>query len=497
MPTTLPVSRLVKVSVNLTPSGAQSQNLSTLMIFGTSAVIDVVERYRTYASISAVAADFGTTAPEYLAALLWFQQVPQPTLLKIGRWAAAATSGVLRGAPLSAAQQLLSNFTAVTSGGFTFTLNGGTATNVTGINLSGAANLSAVASLITAATGVSGLATVVWNSTFSRFEITSATTGATSAVSFLTAPGSGTALGPLLGLLSSSSGAYQASGIAAETAVACVQFFDLNYGQTWYAAMVIGAVNADHLAIAAFLEATSNKHVYGVTTQEAGALVAATTTDIAYQLSQLAYNKTFVQYSSSNPYAVVSLLARILTVDYTGNQTVITLAFKNEPGIVAENINTTQADSLKAKKCNAFLAFENSTAIILTGAASSGVFIDIVIGTDWLATTLQAQMYNVLYTSVTKVPQTDAGVNLLVVACEAVCSQAVTNGLLAPGLWLSAGFGALAQNDFMPKGFYVYAPSVNSQNSTDRAARKSPPIQIAAKLAGAIHEISIAVVVNQ
>ncbi len=494
MSSSLPVSRLVRVAVELTPAGAQAQNLSTLLILGSSAVIDTVERFRNYESIDAVAADFGTSAPEYLAALLWFQQAPQPTTLKIGRWLATAASGVLRGASLSAAQQALGTFTAITSGGFTYTKNGASPTNVTGINLSGATNLNGVASLITAAlTG----ATCVWNSTFARFEITSATTGSTSSISFLTAPGSGTDISTLLGMTAASSGAYRADGASAEAAVDAVTLFDQNYGQSWYAVMVLGAVNNDHLAIAAYVEAANTKHVYGVTTQEAGALVAATTTDIAYQLKQLDYNKTFVQYSSASPYAVASLLGRILTVDYTGNNTVITLAYKQQPGILPEALNSTQADSLKDKNCNAFLQFNNDTAIVLSGVAASGEFIDVITGTDWLAVTLQNALYNLLYTSRTKIPQTDSGSQLMLVTAESVLSQAVTNGLLAPGVWNSGGFGTLEQGDFLAKGFYAYAPRVALQNPVDRAARKSVPIQIAAKLAGAVHEVNIAVAVNQ
>jgi len=494
MTTTLPVTRLINVSVNLTPAGAQSANLSTLLILSNSTVVNVVERFRNYATLAGVAADFGTSAAEYLAANLWFQQTPQPTTLKIGRWASAASNGRLIGAPLTAAQQVLTLFTAVTSGGFTYTRDGAAPTNVTAINLSAAASLSAVAALIT--TALTG-ATVVWNSVIKRFEITSSTTGITSSISFLTAPGSGTNISALLGMTAASSGAYVANGVVAETAVAAVALFDLNYGQTWYACMVIGAVNADHLVISALIEGLANKHVYGITTQEQGSIVGATTTDIGFQMSQLGYNRTFVQYSSVSPYAVASLLSRIMTVDYTGNQTVITLAYKTEPGITPEYINTSQADVLRNKRINAFLAFDNNTAIILTGAASSGVFIDTVIGTDWLATTLQNIMYNALYTTTTKIPQTDAGMNILVTLAESVLSQAVDNGLLAPGVWQSGGFGVLSQFDYLPKGFYVFAPRVASQNAVDRAARKSVPIQVAAKLAGAIHEISIAVTVNQ
>lgn len=490
----LPVSRLINVAVQLTPSAAQAQNLSTLLILGSSEVVDPVERYRDYSSLDAVATDFGTTAAEYLAAALWFEQSPQPNSLKIGRWAAAATKGLLRGAPLSAAQQALANFTSVASGGFTYTKNGGSATNVTAINLSSATNLNGVASLITAAlTG----ATLVWNAAFSRFELTSSTTGTTSSISFLSAPGSGTDISAILGMTAASSGAYRADGIAAETAVAAATLFDSNYGQAWYALTICGAVNADHLAVAAYIEGTNTKHLYGVTTQEAGSLVAATTSDIGYQLKQLDYDKTLVQYSSSNAYAVVSALARALTVDYTGNNTTITLMYKQEPGIAAEAINATQAQALADKNVNVLVRYNNDTAIIQHGVCASGTFVDIVTGTDWLAVTLQNSLYNLLYTSVTKIPQTDAGMQLLATTADSVCAQAVVNGLLAPGVWNSGGFGSLKQGDFMPKGYYVYAPKVSTQNPADRAARKSVPIQIAAKLAGAVHSVNISVVVNQ
>jgi hypothetical protein len=46
-------------------------------------------------------------------------------------------------------------------------------------------------------------------------------------------------------------------------------------------------------------------------------------------------------------------------------------------------------------------------------------------------------------------------------------------------------------------GYYVYAPKVSTQSAADRAARKSPAVQVAAKLGGAIHEVSVVVNVNQ
>lgn len=491
---TLPISQVVAVSVSLTQAGAQAQSLSNLLVLGTSATIDPVERTRQYSDLTSVANDFGTLAQEYLAAVRWFAQTPQPTKLVVGRWVNTASQGGLRGAPLSAATQAMTVWNAIVNGGFKYTKDGAAAVNVTGLNFTGAANLNAVAAIIQAAMVGS---TCVWNSIYSRFEFGSNTLGATSSQGFLILPTAGTDISGTLGGLVSSSGAYVFQGLAAETAVTATTLMDNTLGQFWYGLVIPSAVNADHLAVAAFIEGANTKHIYGVTTAEAGVLVAITTTDIAYQLKALAYKRTLVQFSSSDAYAIVSAMARILTTDFTGSATVITLKFKQEPGIVAENLSATQVASAAGKNCNIFVLYNNSTAIIQEGVMSDGTFVDVITGTDWLATTIQTAIYNLLYTSLTKIPQTDQGMQILTTACEAVCSQAVVNGLLAPGVWNSGGFGQIKQGDYLNKGYYIYNARVSTQAQNLRAARLAMPIQIAAKLAGAIHSASVAISVNQ
>jgi hypothetical protein len=339
--------------------------------------------------------------------------------------------------------------------------------------------------------------TCTWNAAFARFELTSATLGPTSAAGFLVAPTAGTDISALMSCVAGAGGAYVFSGQALETAAAAVALFDSQFGQQWYGLNVPSAVSADHLAIAAYIEGATSKHIYGITTADGGVLVAATTTDIAYQMQALGYQRTLVQYSQYNTSAVVSALARILTTDFTGSNTVITLKFKQEPGVVAETLNLTQITAANNKNCNVFVAYNNNTSILEQGVMASGSFVDIITGTDWLAVTIQTAIYNLLYTSLTKIPQTDQGMQILTTQCEAVCTQAVINGLLAPGVWNSGGFGNLAQGDFMPKGFYIWCPKVSTQLQSDRAARIAVPIQIAAKLAGAVHSASIAITVNQ
>ena len=498
MTNALPITRLINVQVNLSPTAAQIQSISTLLILGSSDIIDTNERFRTYFSIADVAADFGTVAAEYLAALLWFEQAPQPVSIQVGRWAKTNTAGKLVGATLPTSSQLISAWTGITTGAFKIAVDGGALADVTGMNFSAETNLNGVASIIQTRVNIANPGvTVVWNSIYNRFEIKSATTGAASQISFLQTPATGTDISTMLAMRATSSGAYVVVGIIAESAISAVTLFDANFGQNWYATTLIGATNNDHLAVAAFIEATTNKHIYGVSSIDAGIISSVSTTDIAYLIKQLNYKRTITQYSSSNSYAVCSLFGRILTVDYNGNSTVITLMYKQEPGIVAETLNASQANALEAKNCNVFLAYNNNTAIIEKGVSSSGDFLDIITGTDWLALTIQTDVYNLLYTSTTKVPQTDSGNNLITTTIEKRCAQGVTNGLLAPGIWNAAGFGALKQGDFLPKGFYVYAPPISLQSQSDRDARKSVTFQVAVKLAGAIHTVNVIINVNR
>jgi hypothetical protein len=494
----LPVSRLINATVSLSPLAAQFANLNSLLIVGESTVIDVASRIRTYASLAAVATDFGTSAAEYLAASLYFAQAPQPTSVMIGRWAHGASAGVLLGAALTPAQQLVSVFQAFTTGQFKIQVDGaGSPVNVTCGTMAGVTNLNGVATIINAAlvTATVG-ATCVWNATYNRFEFTSSTTGATSKVKPLTA-GTANDISAALGG-TALAGATEVDGIAAETAVAAVAILDA-LATPWYGLMLAApdAVSADHLAIAAYIQGSGNPHIYGVTTQDTGVLSPAGTSDIAYLLSQALYTRTFCQFSSSSAYAAASLFGRILTVDYTQNNSTITLMYKQEPGIVPETLTATAANAIDTKRCNVFVNYNNATAIIEDGVMSGPAYIDEITGTDWLANAIQTNVWNVLFTSTTKIPQTDAGNHVLATAIEQECAAGVTNGLLAPGTWNAGGFGQLKQGDLLSKGYYVYCPPIASQATADRAARKSVSFQVAAKLAGAIHSANISISVNR
>jgi len=494
-PNALPVSDLVNVTINLPPPSVSTRNFGAVLAVGSSDVIDVNERIRSYSSLSGVATDFGTSAPEYLYAQLHFGQSPTPSILYIGRWAQTATSGILHGGTLSTTAQALANFTAVTAGKLTVTIDG-TPKAMTAIDLSAQTNLNGVAAVITTKLGVTG--TCTWNAAQSRFDITSATTGSTSTLSFPATVASDQNLSTVLGL-NQVQGASLVDGIAAETLLSAVTTL-ADKSNDWYflgiAATGSGAAAADQVLVAGFIEGAVPVRVFGVSSNDSNILSASATTDIAYQLKALNYRRSFVQYGSTNSYVVASLMARASTVDFSGNNTTITLMFKQEPGVTAEVLTESQAQAAKGKNCNVFAAYNNDTNIIQFGTVAAGFYIDEIQGADWLQNDLQTRVYGALYAA-PKIPQTDAGVTQLISVCEQGCDQAVANGFVAPGVWTGSPVGVLKPGDTLSKGYYVYAPSVASQSSADRAARKSPPITVCIKLAGAIQSVTMAINVNR
>lgn len=168
----LSVSRLVRVVINLSPLAAARRSFGVLLIAGDSDVISGAERIRTYSNIDGVASDFGTSAPEYHAAALYFGQSPKPRTLMIGRWIRTESSGFNQGGLLTASQKVISAWNVISSGGVNISIDGAAQT-LSGLDFTSETNLNGVASVITAA--LSG-AVCTW--TGSEFIITSNTTGA-------------------------------------------------------------------------------------------------------------------------------------------------------------------------------------------------------------------------------------------------------------------------------------------------------------------------------
>ncbi|MBR8344227.1 DUF3383 domain-containing protein [Burkholderia ambifaria] len=320
---------------------------------------------------------------------------------------------------------------------------------------------------------------------------------AASTVSYATAPTTGTDISTMLGLTSSVA-SVPVGGIAAETPTAAVNLFLDRFTNQFLGLMFADSSvsDSDHIAVAQLIEA-DQAHIYGITTQNPQALDSTITTDLSSRLQQLGFKYSVIQYSSSNPFAISSFLGRMLTVDFNGNNTTIAMDYKQEPSVAAEVLWTSQANALKAKNCNVFVAYNNGTAIIQYGTTPSGIFVDSIYNSIWFKNQMQTDLFNAQYQSPTKFPQTDGGNAQLATVMSNTCDQAVKNGYLAPGVWRSSGFGAISQGQTLSKGYYIYTPPISSQSQADREKRKSVSFQIAVKEAGAIGDVDVAITVNR
>jgi hypothetical protein len=386
----------------------------------------------------------------------------------------------------------MSLWTVINAGAFKITIDG-VLKSLTGLDFSAQTTLNGVAAVITTALGAAGVCT--FNG--SQFIVTSSTTGASSIVTYAVAPSVGTDISGLLKLTSAF--AYNpVAGHAAEEPVDCIATL-ANMSSAWYGVMFAASVmptSSQVLANAALIESLSVSRIYGVTEIDARVLDSTYTNDLASLLSALLYRRSFVQYSP-NVYAVASLFGRAFSVNFNANRSTITLMYKQEPGVNAEDITESQAVTLKNKRCNIFVKYDNTTSIIQYGVMSGPAYFDEIHGLDWLQNAIQNSVYTLLYTTSTKIPQTDSGSNQIVNEINGVLEEAVNNGLVAPGLWNADGFGQLVRGQFLKTGYYVFALPMALQAQSERETRKAPPISVAVKLAGAIQEVDVIVNVNR
>ena len=609
------ISDFVSATLTISPIATPFENFGLALAIGDSGVIDVNQRWRTYSTILEVEQDFGSSAPEFLAAEVYFGQSPQPAQLLIGRWARTATKGLLHGASLTPTQQVISNFTGITSGAF-FIMIDGVPYAVTGLNFASALNLNGVASAVqTALSALDSGTTCIFGANNSRFDITSPTTGVGSSVSFGAPPtaigdaafsgqptaldtltlggtavefvasgatgnevnigvdlphtltalatllnasadtnisknnysivgstlyiwsktvgagsdsftlaksstaitlsggtltgGSGNDVSTLLGLTSASGASPPVLGVAAETPLQAVAALAAANGQ-WYQMGFAASVQpqpADYEAIGAFIEASARHRIFGVTINTTDCLDPTNTSDLASNLQSLNLTRTFWWYDPSNAYGVFTMMGRAATINFNGSQTTITLAYKQAPGLQGAFLNETQFATLKGKGGNCNVVVNNGAVMIQPGQMSnakyiggqltSGNWFDEIQDCDWFINFLQTNVFNLLFGTTTKIPQTDAGDNIIATVISSSCQQAVVNGMAAPGVWQAAGFGSLLTGDTLSTGYYVYYPPIATQSAADRAARVSVPFQVAINLAGPIHTVDLIVSVDR
>ena len=202
--------------------------------------------------------------------------------------------------------------------------------------------------------------------------------------------------------------------------------------------------------------------------------------------------------SASSARAMAAAYAgRAMSTDFNGSATCATMHMKELVGVTPDSgVSQATLELCKTVGADVYCYFGPLPKIFSTGG---NTYYDQVYGTLWLAFAMQVAGFNAIATSPTKLPQTEPGMAVLRNAYTAVCQQAVTNGFSAAGSWNSPqlfGNPDELKKNVLQRGFYVYSQPVNLQSQTSRVARQAPLVQIALKLAGAIHSTNVIVYIN-
>lgn len=189
---------------------------------------------------------------------------------------------------------------------------------------------------------------------------------------------------------------------------------------------------------------------------------------------------------------------RGMSTNFSAVNTAQTMNLKSLVGVSSDDAMTqTLLTAAKAVGADCYVNIAGQACVMSHGANE---FFDDVYNLHWIIGALEVAGFNFLRTAGTKIPQTEQGMDGLKGAYRRVCSQAVSNGFIAPGEWTGADtFGS--PEDFKRNitdfGFYIYSSPVATQSVADRAARIAPTVQIALKYSGAIHSTNVIVNINK
>jgi len=455
-PSSLPLSDIVVVDVSVANGSVAPRPFNQGLIVGSSTVIPSYganARIRQYASLAEMVTDgFTTNDPEYIAAGLYFSQAAVPQFVWIGR------------------QDLTAIQTAIPHSGAAGTgyAIGDTVTPTQ----AGGSNAKLVVLTVNAG-AVLTLGTTIGNQ------------------------GTGYSVAASLPTTTSGAGTGLEVDITAvgETLLQAVEACSL-VNQQWYPVMCCGAVDADHLALAAWSTANWMTSMYFGSTADSS-IPAGTAGNLAIEMQTAKY-RAYLSYNTTqtgdefpnNIYAAAAIIGVVCGLNTGLAGSAFTLNLKSLVGIAPEPLTQTQYAAITAANCNTCASFGPYDGYIVSGILSSGEFFDQILDRAMLVNLIQTNLMNLLV-SVPKIPQTDPGEHQLIAQVENACAQEALIGYIGPGVWEGETVLNLTTGQALPQGYFVQAQSFTQQSSGDRAARKAMPIYAAILEAGAVHSVTV------
>ncbi len=242
------------------------------------------------------------------------------------------------------------------------------------------------------------------------------------------------------------------------------------YGFTAIPTSAVESEISDEIGeIAAWTESTGGK-IYWPVSGEAGILVTATTTDTASDLKALNYRRTALTYhpaAKKDEHIGIAWFAE--GAPYRVGSS--TYEYKTPAGCTTDKLTGTQRTAAFGKNCNLYQTI-GGTDVMRRGMVSSGEFIYVVIGVDWLTARIQEAVFAQLVAT-RKISYDDAGIAAVASIVQGVLEEGARNGVLQAG------------------SITMTIPKYKDIPAADRAAGKLTGIKFGALLQGAVSTAEI------
>jgi len=492
----IPLSRVINVSITGAGRQLDRTNMNIVSIITSElGVLSTANRTEVYTSLASVASDFGTNSNLYQFAKVLFAGSANPInrggYLVAGFWRAVdenvgATYGNLLSAELSQAiaVQSLQN---IQDGSFDITIDGGTAQNITALDFRTISDLGDIVSILN--TAITDATVTLDNN---QIVVTSDTTGATSAVTAITEGASGTFVGDVLSL-SGGSGAVVTDGVDATVLTA----------ETKEDAIIAiseeepirGVVYVDKPTSSEAEELSS----WGLANDVIVYDVFSDSDDFAKDVTNFVWsNKISAGYNyrtlfdkAGDRKLASAYMSRLHTVNFNADNTAITMHLKELSGVTPSKFSDSELNDAQTVGLDLYGTFGGLPKLYTSGAND---FVDNVYNNIAVKRFVQIDLFNLLGSTTTKLAQTDKDMAKIVARVERTMDLFVSAGVIAPGRWNSPddfGNPEVFRRSIEAKGYFVYANPMSGQAQSEREQRVAPVVQVAFKLAGAIHSVDV------
>lgn len=489
------ITNFINISITGVPKGLGDVNVNSVALFSTETPSNI-DAYRIYTNARDVAVDYGTNSITAKMASAVFSQAPN-ILTGKGRLviipmvnAVSAISGIWESADITAN---LTALQAITSGDIRVVLNGNNI-DLTDLDFSNTSSFADIATILQRK-----LVDVEVVAKATGLDFSSKKVGSSSAVSIAQLPsGTGSDLSAA-GLLNTAAGTATAGGNAqGETLIEAITRSEEDVA---YVGIFSNLEMEDAVVKSAATAIQAKKKIW--VHHFASTEDLEPTTGICSQIKDASETKTRCLFYSPNPAAAnlmkASYVGRAFSVNFSGSSTTQTMQLKALAGVTPDSAITSTIYN-KAKVAGVDL-YGDVSSLPITVSFGANDFFDNVYNSQWLQFALEVAGFNHLKQTNTKVPQTEGGMDGLKAAYGKVLAQAVNNRMLGTGLqWNSSetfGDPDDLRRNITDVGYYQYSLPIAQQSQTEREAREAPLVQMALKLAGAIHSSSVIVVIEK